>query len=116
MPSHLKRKRAGLSSKSKRPKTIQQWDCDIICLPQTNESLISYPRRKNRAKLAAVGLQGKIRLSSEMTVEEVAQEIHSVFNGPMGGKQDFKFLYLQSAGGGTKVAVINTRVPVLMHT
>ena len=66
LPSHLRRKRAGQSPKSKRPKSIQQWDHDIICLPQTSNSLISYPRKKNRAKLAAVGLQGKIRLSSEM--------------------------------------------------
>ena len=36
----------------------------------------------------------------------MAQEIRSVFNGPMGGKQDFKFLFLQSPGGGTKVLTI----------
>ena len=107
LPSHLKRKRAELNSKSKRPKSIQQWDRNIICLPHTKESLISYPRKKYRAKLGALGLQGKIRLSSEMTVEEVQKEICSVFDGPMGGKLDFKFTFLQPAGTGTKVLTIS---------
>lgn len=103
----MKRKRAAeSSSKSKRPKSIQQWDHDIICLPQTKKTLISYPRKKNRAKLGAVGLQGKIRLSSEMTVEEVLNEIRSVFNAPMGGKQDFKFLFLQRVGVGAKALTV----------
>ena len=77
LPSHLKRKKAQLNSKSKHPKSIQQWDHDIICLPHTKESLISYPCKKYCAKLGALGLQGKIGLSSEMTVDEVEKEIRS---------------------------------------
>ncbi len=90
---------------SKRPKTVQFWDRDIVCLPQSTDlelqTSIAYPRGKCRAELAESGLVGKIRLNSAMTVEEVGQEIRSVFKGPMRGSSNFKFMFLQPTGSGS---------------
>ena len=41
-----------------------------------------------------------------MSVEEVEKEIRSVFKGPMEGRPDFKFSYLQPTGVGTKTLSI----------
>lgn len=41
-------------------------------------------------------------MTSEMNEEDVASEIRSIFKGPMKGKTDFRFQYLQATGGGTK--------------
>ena len=48
---------------------------------------------------------GRIRLTSEMSEEDIFAEIRSVFNTPMGGKMDFQFEILQSTGGKIKTLV-----------
>ena len=110
LPSYLKRKRQSgdVPSSSKRCKAIQCWDRDIVCLPQSSEpsTKLSYPRGKYRTRLGELGLIGKIRLMSNMTVDEVEQEIRSVFKGPMGGKRDFLFDFLQPTGTGTRTLTV----------
>ena len=41
-----------------------------------------------------------------MSVIEVEDEIRSVFQGPMGGKHDFRFQFLQSTGVGSRTLTI----------
>ena len=82
---------------------MQCWDRDIICLPQApSVTTIPFPRGKYRAKLGQRGLIGKIRLSSTMTVEEVNDEVLSVFHEAMGNRKDFPFSFLQSTGCGSR--------------
>ena len=104
----MKRRQTGESSSSvKKPKTVKTWDRDVMCLPKSrhNHSCgenINYPRGKYRSLLASAGLIGKLRLTSEMTDVDVANEIRSIFKGPMGENLDFPFVYLQPTGGGSK--------------
>ena len=108
LPSFLKRKRQEDSlvthAKRTKAKPVQIWDRDIICLPKTEKSHsnVSYPRGKYRTKLGQMGLIGKIRLMSTMTEDEMEQEIRSVFKGPMNGRQDFPFVFLQPTGLGSR--------------
>ena len=103
LPSFLKRKR-GAAQSAKRRKTLQTWDRDIVCLPKQDSSIkhIAYPRGKYREQLGRNGLLGKIRLSSDMTVQEVQDEIRSAFKQPMKDRQDFPYLYLQPTGCGSR--------------
>ena len=82
-----------------------------MCIPLDyatgNEVVI--PRGKVRAKLASMGLAGKIRLNSEMSEKEIFAEIRSVFSVAMGNDENFPFEILQSAGGGSKSLVIPCR-------
>ena len=48
---------------------------------------------------------GRIRLTSEMSEEDIFAKIQSVFSTPMGGKKDFQFEILQSTGGKVKTQV-----------
>lgn len=58
------------------------------------------------ALLASLGLIGKVHLTSEMTDEDVANEIRSVFKGPMKEDPNFSFVCLQSTGGGSRSLAI----------
>ncbi len=91
LPSFLKRKR-GSAQSNKRRKTLQTWDRDIICIPKQDigDNHISYPRGKYREELGKNGLIGKIRLHSNMSVDDVKEEIYSVFK-PMNNRHDFLF-------------------------
>lgn len=114
LPSYLKRKASTGKESCKKPKkakTVKTWDRDILCIPESIQSKgaggnFSFPRGKLRAQLARSGLIGKLRLMSEMTDEEVAAEIRSVFKGPMKSNPEFPFLYLQPTGGGSKMLTI----------
>ena len=121
LPSYLKRKnvdeRSGFTPK--RTKTVQCWDRDIICLPSmsTNNSVhITYPRGRYCAKLGESGLIGKIRLMSTMTVEDVEDEIRSVFHRPMGDRKDFPFVFLQPTGFGSKSLTVPSLSPSFRWT
>ena len=88
-----------------------------MCLPvEYDANRISYPRGKFRAKLAASGLIGKLHLLSSMTVEEVQEEICSVFSKPMGGRKDFPFTYLQPTGAGTRTLTVPSVSPSFRWT
>ena len=57
---------------TKRAKTVQIWDRDIICLPQrSSNQKIPYPRGSYRSILGEQGLIGKIRLMSNMDEDQV---------------------------------------------
>ena len=57
---------------TKRAKTVQIWDRDIICLPQKSSNpTIPYPRGSYRSILGEQGLIGKIRLMSNMDEDQV---------------------------------------------
>lgn len=105
LPSFLKRKGVGgRDQKSKKPRKVTSWDRDIVCLPTVIKKgevakIVSYPRKKYRSKLAAWGLIGKIHLHSDMSVEDVAAEIRSVFAIPMKNNKSFSFTFLQPTGG-----------------
>ena len=49
---------------------------------------------------------GKIHITEDMSVEEVALEVRSVFKEPMGGRNDFPFTYLQPTGSGSRTLSI----------
>ena len=106
MPSYLRRRRGDAvdsNKKNKKAKVIKQWDRDVLCLhPRKSNGVISFPRGKYRTYLANCGLIGKLHMTSDMDEEDLAREIRSIFKGPMKGKADFRFHYLQATGGGTK--------------
>lgn len=106
----MKRAKAGSGTPATKKK-FQEWDRDIMCIPceYCHGNQVSIPRGKLRAKLASVGLTGKIRLNSEMSENEISMEIRSVFSSAMGNDQNFPFEIMQSAGGGTKSLVIPSR-------
>ncbi len=112
LPSYMKRKvAAGDHSKVKRPKSVKTWDRDVLCLPMSRKngpsgSSIKYPRGKYCSWLATSGLLGKLHFTTEMSELNVMNEIRSIFNGPMGGNPDFRFLYLQPTGGGARSLTI----------
>ena len=53
-----------------------------------------------------MGLIGKIHITFDMDETAMKIDVFSVFEGPMGGECDFPFVFLQSAGGGSKTLVI----------
>ena len=61
---------------------------------------------RNREALCEAGLIGRIRLTSDMSEEEIFDEIRSVFKIPMEENKNFEFDILQSAGGSTKNLVV----------
>ncbi len=71
-----------------------------------DERCIPYPRGKCRANLARQGLLGKVHLSSDMSIEDVQNEIRSVFKSTMGNDVAFLFKYLQASGGGSRSLTI----------
>ena len=110
LPSIFRRRQQNATSqnKSKRPKVVQTWDRDIVCLPECLliRGSIKYPRSKYRARMGNLGLIGKVHLTSEMTVDEVASEVRSVFRKPMANRPDFPFDYLQPTGTGSRCLTI----------
>ena len=82
-----------------------------MCIPSkyAEGKEVGIPRAKTRAKLAPLGLAGKIRLKSDMSDHEILMEIRSVFSSAMGYNENFQFEFLQSAGGGTKSLVVPSR-------
>ena len=105
MPSSFLKKAA---EKTKAPKTKGRYftyDRTIVCLPNDCcVSVICIPR--NRESLYEDGLIGKIRLTSEMSEDDIFAEIRSVFQVPMAGNDRFLFDVLQSTGGSNKTLVI----------
>lgn len=83
-----------------------------MCLPNSREifskggGAIKFPRGKYRSLLASLGLIGKLHLTSEMTEEDVANEIRLIFKGPMKEDPNFPFVYLQSTGRGSRSLTI----------
>lgn len=69
-------------------------------------SVVPYPRSHYRSELGACGLIGKIHITSDMSVQEVEQEVRSVFTRPMKGSGTFQFMYLQPTGGGNRSLTI----------
>ena len=65
-----------------------------------NSRVIAIPKGKARTSLQARGQCGKIRLHSEMTEEEVLNEVKSTFKDAMGHDRNFPFRFLQTGGGG----------------
>lgn len=64
-------------------KKIMTYDKDIWSLPQSFDGSIPIPRSvKKHSFRCANGLIGKIRLTSEMSEEEIMSEIRSVFEKP----------------------------------
>jgi len=107
LPSYLKRKETRENTRRKKPKVVKQWDRDVICLPSRAGGYnIGFPRGSYRSYLARCGLTGKLHITSEMSEEEVATEIRSIFKGPMKGNVHFQFQYIQPTGGGTKSLAI----------
>ena len=56
--------------------------------------------------VGAGGLIGKVRLLSSRTVQELEDEVRSVFKKPMGGKEDFPFIFLQPTGAGSRTLTV----------
>ena len=94
----------GTSSKGKDK--LFTYDRDTICLPKSygKSSIIPIPRLRH--ELAENGLIGKIRLRSDMTQDDIFDEIRSVFRGPMDESSTFRFDILQPAGGHSKSLTI----------
>lgn len=86
------------------------YDRDIWCLPRSfirDDGSIPIPRSvKKCTLLCANGLIGKIRLTSEMSEEEIMNEIRSVFEKPFGYDDNFQFDILQTGGNAMKSLVI----------
>jgi len=115
LPSYLRRRERNeqgtrrQQQKNKKPKVVKTWDRDILCIPKGGRRTgggISFPRGRFRAYLARSGLIGKLHLTSEMSDQDVEDEIRTIFRGPMLNNSSFPFLYLQSTGGGSKTLTI----------
>ena len=72
LPSFLKRRKGNSTLPRKRKKTLQTWDRDIVCLPKVKSAdmHIAYPRGKYREQLGKNGLIGKVRLNSNMSMQD----------------------------------------------
>lgn len=103
MPSFLIRNANRRSRKGKLPKTTF-YTRDVICLPKSFSSskCITIPRGKQRARLAEMGLQGKVTFRSDMTEVDICAEVRSAFSDVMGHNPEFQFVFLQASGCGTK--------------
>ena len=99
---------AQLTTKGSRCYT---YDRDIILLPNAfrdERGLIKIPRSQaSRESLAANGLVGKIRLSSDMTELRIFDKIRAVFSSPMNNDEDFPVKILQTSGGSSKTLTIS---------
>jgi len=83
---------------------VKTWDRDVLCIPKGGRCTgggINF-RGRFQANLARSGLIGKLHLTSEMSDQDVEDEIRTIFRGPMLNNSSFPFLYLQSTGGGSK--------------
>ena len=61
--------------------------------------MVQLPRGSRLQYLAQSGLIGKLHIESNMGQEQLNNEIRSIFCDVMGHKKDFKFCFLQPAGG-----------------
>ena len=104
LPSIISKKKA-TSRQTLLTRSIT-YDRDIICLPRSYGKSANIPIPRSRVQLAKNGLIGKIRLTSDMTQDDIFDEIRSVFRGPMDGSTTFRFDILQPAGGQTKSLTI----------
>ncbi len=59
------------------------------------------PRKETRANLGSRGLVGKVRLSTDMSQEEILSEIRSVFSEAMNNNTNFPITFLQRSGTGS---------------
>ena len=106
LPSRFLKKFTQKQTASKSSSRLYTYDRDIICLPKEccKSNIIHIPR--NRECLSKDGLIGRIRLTSDMSEDDIFDEIRSVFRIPMAGADRFSFNVLQSAGGQSKMLVI----------
>ena len=106
LPSFLRRNVV----KKEKPTKVTQYNRDIVCLPHSfgKQGLksITIPRGKQRIRLAELGLQGKVTLSSDMTEEAMLDEVRSAFAEAMGHDPCFPFTFLQVSGSGTKTLAV----------
>ena len=121
LPSYLRRRRSdrGSESKPKKAKVIKQWDRDVVCFPRNARGVgntVKFPRGKYKAYLASCGLMGKLHMTSEMDEEDVASEIRGIFKRQMNNDSNFRFQYLQAAGGGTNLLTVPAQSPSFKWT
>lgn len=90
---------------------------DIMCLPRSYRNVesgnVPIPRTERRNIIAEAGLIGKVEFRSDMTDQEVRQEICKVFASPMGLTKTaieqgdlFPFTYLQRTGPGSRTLCV----------
>ena len=72
MPSYFLRK---FKRNTKLKARFYTYDCDIICLPRRSVDSHIIPIPRNREKLCEDSLVGRIRLTSEMSEEDIFAEI-----------------------------------------
>ena len=87
IPSVIRKRRKNMPEhKSMRPATC--YIRDIMCLPRSYRNVengnVPIPRTERRNAIAEAGLIGKVEFRSDMTDQEVRQEICKVFARPMG--------------------------------
>ena len=81
----------------------------VSCTPKPPLSVglrIRIPRGEVRESLSANSLLGKITLHSNMTQQDIFDDIRDIFQKPMKNKKDFDFTVLQPTGGGSKTLTI----------
>ena len=97
------RSRAQPQTQTKKVK-LCSYDRDIVCLPfcySSKHGKYAIPRSETRATLASSGLIGKVRLSSDMSQDQILTEIRSVFSAEMNENQNFPISFLQRSGQGS---------------
>ena len=72
-PAAKRAKRSGYSGRSRI------FTKDIVCLPPSDDEIISVPRGNVREQLAARGLIGKVFLNTIWDAAQIEEEISSVF-------------------------------------
>ena len=88
------------------------YERDIVLLPshfakeESGKKRIRIPRGEVREYLSANNLLGKITLHSNMTQQDIFDDIRDIFQKPMKNKKDFDFTVLQPTGGGSKTLTI----------
>ena len=116
IPSAIRKRRKNMPEyKSTRPAIC--YIRDIMCLPRSyrnsDSGNVPIPRTEKRNSIAEAGLIGKVEFRSDMTDQEVRQEICKVFARPMGLTKAsveqgnlFPFIYLQRTGPGSRTLCV----------
>ena len=106
VPSRRRISSLQIPMKKRKAQVTKTYARDIMCIPDCESSKrIPIPRGEYRKKLCEMGLVGKITLSSDMSPEDIKEEICSIFSDVIQFPENsttFPFEYLQSSGGGSR--------------
>ncbi len=86
---------------------------------KSEDGKVTIPRGTRRTYLAESGLIGKIQFTSDMSAQDICDEICRVFATPMGLEVEetkhFPFSYLQRTGAGSRSLCLPAVSPTFVY-